>query len=69
MTYFQARNVQEKVLNILHDNGGELTPPELVAAAELPFDVVEIALNGLEARGKVRVDNSGPFSMPLVHLQ
>ncbi len=69
MTYFQARNVQEKVLNVLHDNGGELTPPELVAAAELPFDVVELAVTGLQAIGKVRVDNSGPFSMPLVHLQ
>ncbi len=40
MTYFQARNVQDRVLNVLHENGGELTPPELVAAAELPFDVV-----------------------------
>lgn len=69
MTYVQARNVQDKLLNVLHDNGGELTPPELVAAAGLPFDIVNIALSGLEASGKVRVDNSGPFSMPLVHLR
>lgn len=69
MTYFQARNIHEKVLNVLHDNGGELTTSELVAAAELPFDVVKIAVNGLEASGKVRIDNSGPFSMPLVHLR
>ncbi len=69
MTYFQALNVQEKVLNALHDNGGQLTPAELVSEAELPFDVVEIAVNGLRDSGKVRIDNSGPFSMPLIHLQ
>lgn len=64
--YGTIRQAQDNVLRALYQAGGELSPPELVSATQLPHDVVAWAVEGLEKKGKVRVERGATIELVLL---
>jgi hypothetical protein len=64
--YGTIRQAQDNVLRALYQAGGELSPPELVSATRLPYDVVVWAVEGLEKKGKVKVERGAAIELVLL---
>jgi len=64
--YGTIRQAQDNVLRALYQAGGELSPPELVSATQLPYDVVAWAVEGLEKKGKVKVERGATIELVLL---
>lgn len=66
IAYDTIRQAQDTVLRALYQAGGELSPPALVSATRLPDDVVVWAVEGLEKKGKVKVERGATIERVLL---